>query len=91
MTKVSNTVKFWPPTAWASSYSGTDPLLPNVATAVLQDAVVRDKTIRLRATDQRHSFTAVVEVRDPSLLASVAHALSSARGKTLPEVGDVLI
>lgn len=91
MAKVSDTVKFWPPAAWASSYSGTDPLLPNVATAVLQDAVVRDKTIWLTATDQGHWFTAAVEVRDPSLLPSVAHALSSAIGKTLPEVGDVLI
>jgi hypothetical protein len=57
----------------------------------VEDAVVRGEMIRLKVADQGHSFTSAVEVRDPRILASVAQALSSARGKTLKEAGEVII
>ena len=89
--KIKNTVKSWPPpSGWVTSPAGFgDPVSLNPTTAVIEEAVVRRDVIRLKVTDQGCSFTNAVEVLDSTDLTRVANALSSAKGKSLFDAGEL--
>lgn len=88
--KVRDIVKSWPQSVPVTTPAGFgDPVSLDPATAVLEDVVVRRDVIRLKVTEKGHSFTIAVEVLDSTDLTRVANALSSAKGKSLFDAGEL--
>jgi len=89
--RIEDIVSEWPPSSWAGSYSGLDPLSPQGQGATVVDAVLRRESIRLVVQSDRREFSTSLSVSDPRLRRAVAETLRSAKGLTLEAAGKLAV
>lgn len=81
----------WPPSVWVTSHAAGEPNIPNLATAVVTDAVVKGDNIHLFISDGVNLSSVALAVPKGENPETVAKAILASKGRSLSEAGDQVI
>lgn len=89
--RLMDALRPWPHMTWGSWLKGSEKLLPNFSSSIIKETSACENNITITIEDEGRTFFTAIEISNEERRRKVGEVLTTAKGKTLKQVGEMFL